>query len=233
MKVVKNDNNHNPQTLAEIEACQQFEARNQDGQVLFHPQVAAGRPVPNFVALYKEIGRFAVTTLEGRHSVEGGDWWHHEANGIQKPIDNPLEAAWQAAKSVRIALEPKLGFQPYVIAVVWFPDMEENDDILDEADGRSVHLLFGKIDLVQRLANLPTEGQLQGQLSSRYIEQEVATLSRPSTAAMEQEPAKTSHPVKGRVGALILEQVGTVNIYITIANGDGDEDPPLITVRGQ
>ena len=72
----------------------------------------------------------------------------------------------------------------YVIAVVWFPDMEENDDILDEADGRSVHrALQHEIDLVQRLANLPTEDQLQGQLSSRYIKQEVTALSWPTAAA--------------------------------------------------
>ena len=45
MKVVKNDNKNknekNPLTLAEMEACQQFEASDRAGQALFHPRVAA------------------------------------------------------------------------------------------------------------------------------------------------------------------------------------------------
>ena len=38
MKVVRNDNN-NPLNPAEMNACQQFEASTQAGQVLFRPQV--------------------------------------------------------------------------------------------------------------------------------------------------------------------------------------------------
>ena len=70
MKVVKNDNNISL-TPAELEACQQFEASNRAGQVLFHPQVAAGQPAPNCVALLEEVGRFAITILQGRYTVEG------------------------------------------------------------------------------------------------------------------------------------------------------------------
>ena len=59
-------------------------------------------------------------------------------------------------------------------------------------------------------------------------------LSR-SSAAADPEPAEASSPsvVKGRVGALVLERVETVNLYITIVNGDIGDDPTLITVQGQ
>ena len=30
-----------------------------------------------------------------------------------------------------------------------------------------------------------------------------------------------------------IGRVEIMNVYITIANGGGDDDPPLITVRGQ
>ena len=230
MKIVKNDRN-TPLTLAEMEACQQFERSQQAGQALFRPQVAAGQPTPNCVVFLEETGRFAVTILEGPYTVQGGQWWRHEANGIQKPIDNPLEAVWQAGKSVRVELNRALKLNTYAIAVVWFPDMEEAEDILDEADGRSVHLCFGKVDLVQRLVSLPTEDQLQGHLSSRYIEQEVAALSCSSTAASE--PANLAPTVGGKAGVLNVGPVETVNIYITIANGGDDDGPPLITVQGQ
>ena len=238
MKVVKNndDNNNNqPLTPAELEAIRQFEASERDGQAVFHPQVAAGQPAPNCVPFLEEIGRFAITILEGRHSIENGQWWRHEANGIQTPVENPLEQAWQAAKAVRGEIKRKLNFNPYAIAVVWFPDMEEDEDILDEAGGRSVHLCFGQVDLVEWLASLPGEKELQPQLSAHYIKREVAALSRSPGAKAEPEPAEGPRPVNGRAAAIHIGRVETMNVYITITivNGGDDDAPPLITVQGQ
>ena len=235
MKVAKNNNDDTNQalTLAELEAYQQFEQSHRKGQVLFRPVVAAGQVAPNCVAFLEEIGRFPMIILEGPHSVEGSNWWRHETSGVQTPVDNPLEAAWQSAKAVRAELKGALRFNPYAIAVVWLPDMEEDEDILDEASGRSVHLFFGKVDLVQRLASLPREDEVQAQLSRQYIEQEVAALSRPA-AAVEPEPAEGPRPVNGRAGAMHIGRVETMNVYITMANGGGGDDaPPLITVQGQ
>ena len=228
MKVVTNDNNK-PLTLAELEAIQQFEASERDGGAVIRPEVSAGRPAPNCVTYLKKIGRFVITILEGPHTVEDGRWFRREDDGSKTPVDNPLEAAWQAARSVRIALEPKLRFQPYVIAVAWFPEVEENADILDEADGRSVRLLFGPVDLEPVLANLPRKEELQTQLSMRYIEQEMAVLSR--SPATDHEPAEEPGPVTGRVGTLNVGRVETLNV--TIVNGGENDDPPLITVQGQ
>ena len=231
MKVVKNDNN-NPLTLAEMDALRQFEQSNRDGQALFHPQVAVGQPMPDCVAFFEGIGRFAITILEGRYSVENDQWCRHETDGAVTSVDNPLEGTWQAAKAVRTELKRELDISTYVIAVVSFPDMAEDEDILEEAEGRSVHVLFDEVDLVQRLVNLSKEDELQTHLSRRYIKQEVAALSR-SAPAVSAEPAEISSPVKGRVGALNIERVDTVNVNITIVKDSEDDDPPLITVQGQ
>lgn len=233
MKVAKNnDNNNRPLTPAELEAIRQFEQSERDGQAVFHPRVAAGQPAPNCVAFFEGIGRFAMTILEGLHTVENGRWSHQEADGAMTPVeDHPLEQAWQAAKAVRTALKRELDLNAYVIAVVWFPDMEEDEDILDEADGRSVHLFFGPVNLAQRLVNLPKEAELQTQLNRRYIKQEVAVLSPPS--AVEPEPAEGPKPVNGRAGAMNIGHVETMNVYITVENRDDDDTPPLITVQGQ
>ena len=172
MKVVRNDNN-NPLSPAEMNACQQFEASTQAGQVLFRPQVAAGQPAPNCVALFDEVGRFGVTILEGRCTVEDGQWFRRHADGARSPMDNPLEKAWQAATSVRTELKRELDLNTYVIAVAWFPDMDEDEDILDEADGRSVRLFFGQADFAQWMVDLPKGDELQTRLSRRFIKQEV------------------------------------------------------------
>ena len=177
MKVVNNDPNQ-PLSPAELEACRQFEQSDQDGQLLFNPQLPSGEPAPSCVAFFECVGRFAVTILEGRYSIEGGDWWRHETSGIRTPVKNPLEAAWQAGKAVRTDLKRAVIPNNYVIPVTWFPDMTEDEDILDEANGRSVRLAFGQVDLVQLLPSLPSGEQLQPQLSAEYIRREVAALSR-------------------------------------------------------
>ena len=231
MKVVKNDNN-NPLSPAEMRACQQFEASAQAGQVLFHPQVAAGQPAPNCVALFDEVGRFSVTILEGRYTVEDGQWFRHQADGARSPMDHPLERAWQAAKSVRTELNRKLNFRAYIIAVAWFPDMDEDEDILDDARGRKVRLFFGQADLAQRLVDLPKEDELRPQLSRSYIQQEVGILSR-APAGESPTPDEELQSVNGRAGALTFQHVDTVNIYVTVVNGGVGDDPSLITVQGQ
>ena len=211
MKVVKNNDNTQPLTLAEMEAIQQFEQSDRAGQALFRPRVAAGQPAPNCVALFEETGRFAVTILEGRYAVEDGRWYRYQANDVQTPVDNPLETSWQAAKSVRMALRRELDLNTYVIAVVWFPDMEEDEDILDEAGGRSVHLFFGHVDLAQRLVKLPKEDELQTQLSGRYIKREVAAL-QPDPAAAE---VALDHPsLDIGDGGLVIQHVDVVNVYV-------------------
>ena len=231
MKVVRNDNN-NPLSPAEMAACQQFEASTQAGQVLFQPQVAAGQPAPNCVALFEEVGRFGVTILEGRYSVDAGQWFRHQADGARSAMGNPLEGAWQAAKSVRTELNRELDLNTYVIAVAWFPDMDEDEDILDEAGGRSVRLFFGQADLAQRLVDLPKEDELQTHLSRRYIKREVGILSR-APAGETPTPAEETQSVSGRTGALTFQRVDTVNIYVTVVNGGAGDDPSLITVQGQ
>ena len=231
MEVVRNNNN-NPLSPAEMEACQQFEASTQTGQVLFRPQVAAGRPAPNCVALLDGVGRFGVTILEGQCTVEDGQWFRRHADGARPRMDNPLERAWQAATSVRTELKRELDLSTYVIAVAWFPDMDEDEDILDEASGRSVRLFFGQADFAQRLVNLPKDYELQTQLSRRFIKREVEVLSR-APAVETPAPAEEPQPVNGRAGALTFQRVDTVNIYVTVVNGGVGDDPSLITVQGQ
>ena len=231
MKVVRNDNN-NPLSPAEMRACQQFEDSAKAGQVLFQPQVATGQPAPNCVALFDEVGRFGVTILEGRYTVEDGQWFLHQADGARSATDNPLERAWQAAKAVRTELNRGLDLRAYIIVVAWFPDMDEDEDILDEASGRRVRLLFGQADLAQRLVDLPKDDELQTHLSRRYIQQEVGILSRAPTGETP-TPAEEPQSVNGRAGALTFQRVDTVNIYVTVVNGGVGGDPSLITVQGQ
>ena len=58
------------------------------------------------------------------------------------------------------------------------------------------------------------------------------SLSRPP-AGETPAPVEEPQPVNGRAGALTIQRVDTVNIYVTVVNGGVGDDPSLITVQGQ
>ena len=212
MKVAKTDN---PMAVAQMEFCNQLEQSDRSGQALQEPVVAPGSPTPQWLVSFPEVGRFAVTFLEGHWSVENGRWSRGEDDAATL-VDNPLETAWQSAKAVRMELKEQLELGCYVISMVVFTDMEPDAAILEAAQGRSVRVLWGANDLVERLANLPEERELQSHLCDRYIVQETAVLRRqPERAA----PAPEQAPLEMGNGQLVIQHVDVVNVYVNAGVG--------------
>ena len=68
----------------------------------------------------------------------------------------------------------------------------------------------------------------------------MATLSRPSSRGVPilaepvaPELSEEARPVvSGPAGALVMQWMETVNVYITIVNGSTGAEPPLLTVQG-
>ena len=215
-----------PLTLAQIEFCSQLERSDRSGQAVWGPRVVT-EPAPDCVVYLKEIGRFAVMFPPGRYSVEDYDWYRHDEGGVMTPVSDLIEEAWKAGKSVRKALREAPGIGAYVMSVVVFTDMEPDAGIMEAAQGRGVRVFFGQEELVQRLVNLPDEEQLQPQLNGWYIQTEVAALSRcPAPEAPQQAFLELGD------GKLVIQHVDVVNVYVTGASSDGDDDS-LSTVQGR
>ena len=156
-----------------------------------------------------------MTFLEGHWLVEDGRWRRGE-DGAATPVDNPLEKAWQSAKAVRVELREQLELGCYIIPMAVFTDMDPDPAILEAAQGRSVQVLWGAHDLVERLANLPEERELQSHLCDRYIAQEMAVLrqrSEPAGLAPEQAPLTMGD------GQLVIQHVDVVNVYVNAGTG--------------
>ena len=68
-----------PLTMAETEAYAQFEASDRAGHVVFHPQVAPGKPAPDAAAFLKDFTRLAITYVPDRYRVQGDQWFRLEA----------------------------------------------------------------------------------------------------------------------------------------------------------
>ena len=244
--ITADTDDHQPLSPAEEEARARFEASDRPGQALFHPLVDPGDTAPHCVVFVEGVSRFAIRFMPGQYSLTNGQWLRQDDGGAAVPVEDPLEETWRAAAAVRTRLSRELEMGAYVIPVVIFPDMEPDAAILAAAQGRSVRALWGQGNDVQRLANLPDEQEAYPQLSRRFIEREVATLSRPSSHGEpvlaepvaaefpEENPSEEARPeVSGPIGALTVGPVETVNIYVTIVNGGAGAEPPLLTVQGR
>ena len=211
MKVEKIDNNR-AMTPAQTQFCRQLEHSDRSGQVFWWPRVADGQPDPDCVVFLESICRFAVMFLDGGFSVRGENWYCHDAGGAATLVPDPIETARQAAQSMREAIKGKLGIGAYTIPVAVFADMEPDAGIMKAAQDRKVKVLFGQDDVVERLANLPDEEQLQPQLNRLFIQQEMTLLRR--LCGMD---AKTSENVSLEIGGgkLVVQHADVVNVYVT------------------
>ena len=140
---VEKTNNDRSLTLAQIEFCDQLKRSDQSGQALWWPRVAAGESAPDCVVLIEEICRFGVMFPPGRYSVEGGNWYRHDADG-KTEVPDLIEAAWQAARQIRLAIKGELRRGAYTIPVIIFNDMEPNAGILEAAQGRGCGCSSGR-----------------------------------------------------------------------------------------
>ena len=105
--------------------------------------------------------------------------------------------------------------------------MGDDAGIMQAAQGRGVRVFFGQDEMVQRLVTLPDEEQLQPQLSSLYIQKEVALLSRTSAPKVK-TPEQASLEIGD--GRLVIQHVDVVNIYVIIGP---DAGASLLGVQSQ
>ena len=222
-----------PLTMAETEAYAQFEASDRAGHVVFHPQVAPGKPAPDAVAFLKDFTRLAITYVPDRYRVQGDRWSRLEDDGKETPIDdNPLELAWHAAMAVKRRIEQGRDRGAWVVPVAVFVNMEPDDGIREAEAQSGSRVLFGLCDHVEALVSVLGKRDLQYPLTGRDIAEEVTALSRQSEATDPEPP--TAYVDLGDVGRQlgipkVDIRIDTVNIYVTIASPGGDVGVSLTT----
>ena len=247
MKTVKtvNANPDRPLSPTEQEAWEQFETSDRNGQALFHPWVDPQDAAPDCVVFFQRIGRLVVRVMPGQYRLRDDQWLSQEAMGTTVPLPDPLKDTWSSANAVRDKLKSRPDIGVYAIPVLVFPDMEPDAGILAEAQKRKVRVLFGQSDLVSNLVDLPSEAEMRPDFNSRYIEEEVQMLMHRHDEETDQSATAIETPsddapsdeassaVQGPAGAIVVQRVDVMNIYVTIVYGGNGDEPSLITVQGQ
>ncbi len=147
------------------------------------------------------LGRFALQVKGGRYLLAGGQWSLKTGNGLAPIGTSPLDEAWLAALELHddireLAATP---YNPYVIPVLAFCDMEPDPAIEGLARRKGVHLVWRTGDLVADLCVVAQGRGVADALSMDHISREVGAVTdgliQLCEAPEEEAGAETARPI--------------------------------------
>ena len=201
------------------------------GQALYELKAIPEAPELDFALWIQDRGRFGIQVKGGPYSINGTVWTLRTSQGVEH-VPCPLTQTWDAAIAVRDAVSRVLGFKTFIIPVLLLTDTPPDPFIEEWAAQRKVKVLFGADNLVDRLLELadrtgvkhpPTAGHILNEIeavTNGLVKPERAGAPPESVGERVQEPAARQ---------LVIQQVDTVNIYVTQACADV-RDPQVLPV---
>ena len=125
------------------------------------------------------LGRFALQVKGGHYQLIGGEWHRKTRNGVQAVGTSPLDETWLAALDLHddVAEQAHTGYNPYVVPVLAFPDMEPDQAIMRLAERKGVYVVWGVTSLVSELADIACARGISHRLSWERIAREVRVIS--------------------------------------------------------
>ncbi len=125
------------------------------------------------------VDRFALQVKGGHFQLIGGEWYRKTRYGVQAVEKSPLDETWLAALDLHdeIAERAHTGYNPFVIPVLAFPDMEPDPAIMHLAERKGVYVVWGVASLVSDLADIARACDISHRLSWERIAREVCAIS--------------------------------------------------------
>ena len=181
----------------------------------------------DFAVWIEGLGRFALQVKGGRYLLSDGEWYLQTRDGVKVIESCPLDEAKLGALDLHddIAERACTPYNPYVIPVLIFPDMEPDPAIESLARRTGVYVIWGVRNLWADLAEIVRSRRVSEALGMDRIAREVLAvtdglirLSRTGDAEAGDE-AEGEASISGweRPGALRLTVGGTT--VLTIRSG--------------
>ena len=138
-----------------------------------------GRIEVDFVIWLEGLGRFALQVKGGRYLLIDGEWHLRTRRGLKAAASSPLDEAWLGALDLHDDIEElaETAYNPFVTAVVAFPDMEPDADMVNLARRKAVHLLWGDDDPVGQLEEACRRRSVRSALDAERIAREVLAVT--------------------------------------------------------
>ena len=149
------------------------------GFVYYEWRRGYGRIELDFAVWIVGLGRFALQVKGGRYLLIDGDWHLKTRNG-PVPIEKcPLDEAWLAALDLHDDIEELAAtpYNPFVVPVLAFADMEPDPAIQRLARRKGVHLVWRTGDLVADLSAVARGRGVPDALPMDRIRREVSAVT--------------------------------------------------------
>ena len=164
-----------PLRLAELQVYTEFMNSDRAGRVLYEVKTSRNVPELDFAVLLEDVAIYGVQVKGGQHIITRGQWQRITDDGPDT-IPCPMKVTWDAALQIREAVKRHLKRKVFVIAVLVFPDMEPDPDIVLRAENDRVKVLFGTENLVERLVDLVADEEIFSPPTAWLVDETAETL---------------------------------------------------------
>ena len=164
-----------PKRQAERRVYEALAGNDRQGFVYYEWRKGYGHIELDFAVWIEGLGRFALQVKGGHYLLIDGDWYLRTREGV-KPIEtSPLDEAWLAAPDLHDDIEElaETAYNPFVIPVLVFPDMEPDEAIRKLARRKGVHLVWRTDDLMADLMAIVRRRGVPASLTMERIGREV------------------------------------------------------------
>ena len=129
-----------PKRRAERRVYEALANSNRQGFVFYEWRRGYEKIELDFAVWVEGLGRFALQVKGGRYVLIDGEWYLKTRGGLRLIESCPLDETWLAMLDLHddIAERAQIGYNPYALPVLVFPDMEPDPAIgrLAERKGR-------------------------------------------------------------------------------------------------
>ncbi len=190
-----------PKRRAERRIFEALAGSDCQGFVYYEWRRGYGRIELDFAVWIVDLGRFALQVKGGHYLLIDGEWHLETGNDLAPIGTSPLDEAWLAALELHDDIEELAAtpYNPYVIPVLAFSDMEPDPVIEGLARRKGVYLVWRTDDLVADLSAVAQGREVSDALSMNRIRREVSAVTdgliQLREAREEDAGAKTARPV--------------------------------------
>ena len=208
-----------PKRQAERRTYEALAGSDRRGFVYYEWRKGYGHIELDFAVWIEGLGRFALQVKGGRYLLIDGEWYLKTRDGVKLiescPLDETKLAALDLHDDIKELVETR--YNPYVIPVLVFPDMEPDEAIESLARRKGVYVIWGTEHLMTDLEQIVGSRRVSDTLPAERIAGEVLAVTdgliRLSQAG-DGDEGEVSISGWGRPGVLRLTVGGTTVLTI-------------------
>lgn len=133
----------------------------------------------DFALWLQGTGRFGLQVKGGHYILREGIWylWNVRRGGYVEVTKCPVYVTADSTMSLRNEVAEAEGRSRFFIPVLYFPDVEPDEAIINRVERSNVHLVWGTESLLERLAEIAREVRVWHPPRAGDIRREVSVIT--------------------------------------------------------